>query len=123
LQDAGIDPNNLNSSTGNPGVPPGVDPAWWAKVVGQGAVGAKVGHFASGGMDIPAGRYVVGEGGPEIMDVPGGSNIYAYGTMPGMAGGGELHVHNHIYLDGREMANQLGPHLVRQIRMATAVRR
>lgn len=40
--------------------------------------------YATGGENIPAGRYLVGEQGPEILDVPGGSNIANAGATKGL---------------------------------------
>lgn len=57
--------------------------------------------YASGGMNIPAGMAWVGEQGPELMYVPGGSNIYSASQSAAMVGGGaggDLLAQAHIYI-------------------------
>ena len=51
----------------------------------------KVAGFAQGGTNIPAQLALVGEDGPELMQIPGGSNIYSNPQTQSMlagAGGG-----------------------------------
>lgn len=52
-----------------------------------------IGHAYADGTNYAAGGLsLVGERGPELMDVPRGARIYPHGTGPS-GGGGELHVH------------------------------
>jgi hypothetical protein len=54
------------------------------------ANGRVVGHLASGGTTRQSGRYLVGENGPEIADLPSGTSVYPNGVKPGPlpSGGG-----------------------------------
>lgn len=63
--------------------------------VGAGAgaaygVGSTMGAFANGGI-TPGGRVLVGERGPELVDLPRGSRVYSNGQSRGM--GNTIHVH------------------------------
>lgn len=86
--------------------------------------------FASGGTDIPAGLAWVGEQGPELMYVPGGSTIYDNKTSLKMANGsghiasgiGSAGVHIQIDVHGniwaakdlaKELANPIRDELVK----------
>lgn len=85
---------------------------------GNGSIGTGPrthGGFAEGGADIPAGYYKVGERGDETMYVPDHSTIYPHGISP-LAGGGEIHVHNHLYMDGREITNQVMTRAMKELR-------
>lgn len=93
----------------------------------HGAVGTALGDlgfhnipgFAVGTDNAPGGLSVVGENGPEVVNLPRGSQVIplqggirtlaatAAANSSMMNGGGETHIHNHIYLDGREMTNTL----------------
>lgn len=86
------------------------------------------GAFAGGGTNIPEGWSWVGEQGPELTYVPGGTNIYPHDVSMSMLGGGgggptQIVVQAPpIYLDGRLLANGLLPHIVDLIRLNTGVR-
>ncbi len=88
-----------------------------------------VSHHASGGV-IPPGSagYVAeaGTGGELVYSNPGGgTTVYTGAQSAGMMGGGgqrEMHIHNHIYLDGREMTAMLMNRAVKQIRVATGAK-
>lgn len=81
------------------------------------------GH-AAGGMNLPAGRSVVGEYGPEIIDVPGGANMYNNAMSRNMGMGGDKPANNkpvvvenhvHIYLDSHEMTDIIMSQAARQV--------
>lgn len=84
-------------------------------------------HFhAAGGLNIPAGKSWVGEFGPEIIDVPGGSNIYSHTASMGMMGGlatrmsaqPVINVYVQVdppVMDGVRLSQQIMPHIHRRI--------
>lgn len=77
-------------------------------------------HFATGGYLQPGRFGVAGEEGPELIF--GGSNgatIYNAAQTAALLGGGgsqPIHVHNHIYLNGREMTDFTGQQFINVIR-------
>jgi hypothetical protein len=100
--------------------------------------------YASGGTDLPPGKSVVGEEGWEVIDVPGGSDIYDHeSSVAMMSGGGVPSVSSsslsalpalspigsssgnggsvtvQIMLDSRKLAEQIFPHAPSLIRMYT----
>jgi phage-related protein len=54
---------------------------------------ATIPHFAAGGTMPRDGMALVGEKGPELVQLPGGSRVYPHGTDPGGRSGG-LHIEN-----------------------------
>lgn len=84
------------------------------------ANGKVVGHLASGGTTRQAGRYLVGENGPEIADLPSGTTVYPHGVAPGPlpgagGGGGGRVVHEFRAAPGDQVAEVilgiLRPHI------------
>jgi hypothetical protein len=72
--------------------------------VGGGLLDLVDGNRAMGGPVGVAGKYLVGEYGPEIVNLPAKSNVVkATDTRRQLAssGGGPFVIHNHVYLDGR----------------------
>lgn len=72
-------------------------------VTGNGAAlvanGRITGHLASGGTVRQAGRYLTGENGPEVVDLPTGASVYPNGVSPGplpRGGGGTTTICLHI---------------------------
>lgn len=95
------------------------------KVAGFGVSIPEIPYLASGGVLAPGQIGVVGEHGPEIIQA-GTSGVSVLGTSQTAAllgsssgtGGNQpapiLHNHTHIYLDGRELTDQLGSHIVQR---------
>lgn len=96
----------LQAFTGTPGYSgpaPTIKPGGWTPS-GGGGEGGNSPHFASGGY-TPGGSVWVGEQGPELVDLPGGSYVHSAGS----SGGAQvIELHNHIYLDSRELAGPIG---------------
>lgn len=94
-------------------------------VVGLPKIG-NIPYLAKGGMNLGGGLYVVGDAGPEILQLPGGSNVYPMAgrspsVSPSMAGasGGRAPVienHNHIYINGQAIADQSMQSVISAIR-------
>ena len=57
----------------------------------------KVGGFASGTNYAPGGYALVGERGPEIVDLPRGSKVYPSGVLPAGMGGGNTVNESNVY--------------------------
>lgn len=73
------------------------------------ANGQIVGHLAAGGTVTKSGRYLVGEEGPEIAELPAGTTVYPHGTAPATAATGGGNTFN-IYdssVSAYELANEL----------------
>lgn len=64
------------------------------------ANGKITGHLASGGTTRQGGRYLVGENGPEIADLPSGTTVYPHGMKPGPISGGSGPIHIDVHLHG-----------------------
>jgi phage-related protein len=108
-------------------------------------------HFASGVENFKGGLAVVGEQGPELVNLPRGSSVlsnsktmalmsqakstFQYptaGSAGGSVGGGgapiiHVHVHpvvqpNDIHVDGHQLTNRLAPHIAGMIRLKGDVR-
>lgn len=86
--------------------------------------GGAYGGYASGGLNIPKGRYKVGENGPEILDIPGGSNVYNNAMSRSMAASSAnntpalpivIEVRPQIYLNGQEMTDIIMQYATSQI--------
>ncbi|MGI9062161.1 MAG: hypothetical protein ACR2H5_26720 [Ktedonobacteraceae bacterium] len=96
---------------------------------------------ARGGKNIPAGLSLVGGEGPEVIEVPGGSNIYPHGVMPPHAGGGSSlpyssgggysgggggsqsgPVNIYVMLDSQQIGHSTAPHIVQEMRILTGMR-
>jgi phage-related protein len=90
-------------------------------------------HFAAGGMMDTSGLALVGENGPEVAYLPGGTQITPVASMPGAssgmrplygasasAGGARQPVELHV--DGRKLAQAILPYLPDAIRQATGAR-
>lgn len=93
---------NGNGGSGVPGMPgfPGI-PA-----------------MASGGSNLPGGTYLVGDRGPELMQVPAGSNIIPNSMIGSMSGGQQV-IQVQVYLNDYQMAQQLMPAIVQNLRVGT----
>ena len=74
----------------------------------SGAVGGVLSHFQAGGHVSTPQLAVVGEAGPEIVALPGGSTVYPHGGGPGGV------VHTHVYIGGREIAHAVGSYVAGQ---------
>lgn len=74
-------------------------------VVGKaGGVLGKIPGFAHGGRNLPGGLALVGERGPELVNLPRGSDVFSSGESRRMLGDGgpiigEVHVHNPVDLE------------------------
>ncbi len=64
--------------------------------IGNGLHNAHIPGFAAGGVMPHDGLAVVGEHGPELVALPGGSRVYPNGTAPTSSGGGNTY-HNYFY--------------------------
>lgn len=70
-----------------------------------GVAGGIAGHFAAGGIASSAGRYLVGERGPEVVSLPRGAAVQPNEAVAlAGAGGTPLVIHVPVMLDGREIA-------------------
>ena len=59
--------------------------------------GGRSGRYASGTMYAPGGYSLVGERGPEIVELPRGSKVFPNGTVPAGFGGGETVYETNTY--------------------------
>lgn len=78
----------------------------------------KIPFLASGGNLAPGQIGVAGEAGPELI-FGGSSGLHVMNnaqSMAAMAGSGKTEIHNHIYIDSREMSNQLMVQVLSQVR-------
>lgn len=85
------------------------------KVLGGAA--SSVGNFVTGhqhgGVVRPGGELaLVGEAGPEILSLPGGTRVTPNNAIGAFGGGGV--VHTHVYLEGREIAHAMGNYVAGQ---------
>jgi hypothetical protein len=76
--------------------------------------------FATGGTAVTAGRYIVGENGAEMVDLPGGAKVYDHGQSMSRLGGGGNSYNITINIDGRttidrSMIDQLTAELQKQL--------
>lgn len=83
-------------------------------------------HFADGGVMAQSGYALVGENGPEIVALPGGSRVFPNNAISGVqpvasagAGAGGTVV---LQVDGRTIARVLMPHITNGIYNATGAR-
>ncbi len=94
-----------------------------------------IGYVAKGGKNLPAGMYVAGEEGPELVDLPGGSDVYtaaqtaalmgrgfrgigrgaSYAYPSAMGGGGPRSITVVIELDSREIGRKTAPVIVEEL--------
>lgn len=68
---------------------------------------------ADGTLYAPGGLSLVGEKGPELVNMPRGSQVYNANETRDMlsgAGNGVTIVHTHIHMDGREIASSVSHH-------------
>lgn len=79
---------------------------------------ANIPYLAKGGMNLGGGLYVVGDAGPEILQLPGGSSVYPMTgksptTTPSSSGnsGGSGNTPVYLFFDGRMFATLLTDHL------------
>lgn len=89
-------------------------------------------HFAAGGMMDASGLALVGEAGPEIVRLPGGTQVTPIAQMAGgplapvTAGyggsGGQMTIVVNLKADGRQLAQVVVPHIHTVIRNATGQR-
>jgi len=68
--------------------------------MGGAAGGLQLGGFARGTPYAPGGRAVVGEHGPEVVDLPRGARVWPNGTGPKAANDSVVHVENKFYVQG-----------------------
>lgn len=87
-------------------------------VTGNGASlvanGKVTGHLASGGTVRQAGRYLIGENGPETLDLPAGASVTPNGVAPGplpRGGGGAVTVHVVIHSDIPSTVKKIAKHV------------
>jgi tape measure domain-containing protein len=75
-------------------------------------------HFATGGYLPPGQVGVAGEEGQELIfgGTSGLSVMNHSQSMAAVAGGGAPEIHNHIYIDGRELSNQIMVQVLSQMR-------
>ena len=73
------------------------------------------GGYASGGRSIPGGLSLVGEQGPELVRLPGGSDVFSNADTGRMLGGGNNDDNRpvNIILDGATIARSTWKHLKR----------
>lgn len=67
--------------------------------------------FANGVTNFSGGLAMVGEDGPELVNLPNGSDVYRNGTGPNMGNSGNNNnqpIHVHVEFDGKEMAHMVG---------------
>lgn len=95
--------NNISSKVGLPSIP-------------------TIPYLARGGTNLGGGLYVVGDAGPEILQLPGGSSVYPMSSFspsvtPSVSstGGGNGDIYLQIYLDSTEMTNQLGGKIIKKV--------
>ncbi len=91
----------------------------------MGNVGGVLSHipgFASGVNNFSGGWAIVGESGPELVNLPGGSSVYPHGTGPGsalqggaMPGGAGGTTHVTVQLDSSVLAEYMGPAMQQHI--------
>ena len=62
--------------------------------VGQAVNGSRVRGYAVGTRYHPGGPALVGEEGPEILNLPRGSQVYTHGETKDMLSGGDTYVLN-----------------------------
>lgn len=72
-----------------------------------GAIGSVLPHFQTGGHVSTPQLAVVGEAGPEVVALPGGSTVHPNGGFGGV-------VHTHVYIGGREIAHAVGNYVAGQ---------
>ena len=91
----------------NTPAPKGADLNWFQKLL------TGVDHFATGVQNYKGGMALVGEQGPELVNLPQGSSVIPNHQMNQMGGGMTIHQTNHIYNQtdtlaaARELAFQL----------------
>jgi phage-related protein len=83
-------------------------------------------HFASGVQNFAGGWAVVGEQGPELLKLPSGSSVVPNGAL-GLSSGGSsgstvIHNHMHVYLDGKDITNNVQTRSVKSARTSGPLR-
>jgi hypothetical protein len=58
-----------------------------------------------------SGTAVVGEHGPEIVNLPQGSTVRPFGGLTGRGGGGPVQIHTHVYIGKRQIALAIGDYV------------
>jgi hypothetical protein len=72
------------------------------------------GGYAEGGRSLPGGLALVGERGPELVQLPGGANVFNSSDTRGMLGGGNDDGRPVVInLDGQTIARTTWKHLKR----------
>ena len=74
---------------------------------------SELGHFASGTDDAPGGLAWVGEQGPELLNLPGGTSVTPNASMRS-SGGGD----NHYYIDAKGAEIGVEEKIVRALQAA-----
>lgn len=80
----------------------------------------KIPTLSTGGVVPPGGVAIAGDPGPSSELVFGGTSgasVLSHAmSVNALQGGGKTEIHNHIYIDGREMSNQLMVQVLSQVR-------
>ena len=92
-----------------------------------GGVNNMIPQFASGGTMQSNGMALVGENGPELVRMPGGSTITPLSRLPSgsagaFSGGSGQPIVIQLHLDGRKVAQAVVPHIPGVVRNATGAR-
>lgn len=75
-------------------------------------VGPRIPGFAYGGTST-GGAAIVGEQGPELVNLPSGSTV-----TPGVSGTGKVEIHNHFHGTPESMAMEVGYKMMETLKMA-----
>jgi hypothetical protein len=93
-----------------------ITPGGQAALAAAGVSPVTIAHihgFQAGAAYVPPGLAMVGEHGPEFVKFQGGESVSpSWQTAPvsragGGSGGGSLLIHNHLYVDGRELLDSV----------------
>lgn len=78
----------------------------------------KIPLLAAGGYVAPGGMAIAGEAGPEVVfGGRGGASVMSAAASRAMLAGQQpIHIHNHIYLDGREITSSVMTRTIDQMR-------
>ncbi len=92
-------------------------------IPGVGGLLSSIPGFAEGTNYAPGGLALVGEKGPELVRLPGGSQVFPTSSVFGGTGGGSSNMSQTIViqLDGRTISQSVVRHLPTVIRAATGV--
>jgi len=82
-------------------------PDWVPGVGGKGFSFPTIPGYARGVLSAPGGLALVGEDGPEVIQIPRGSRVYPNGTGPRPGGGVQVHVDNIYAVDENAAVDRL----------------